>query len=249
MGIKKIIDLLAIILPALIIILGFVRLFVKKTRGVNGLTMFFAILLLLIGLIRYFIMVDRHGSSDNGPKPPPLAVSKHSEAFNRSLDQVLNSYFSMADAFVKSDTSSINQWGLSLQQALDSFKIDELKTDTLIYETALQPYNNAKAEIASIIADPSLAEKRGSLNIFSNELFYLVNTVRYDLAKLYWLECTSAFGDDKPGNWLSKTEQGSSPYGQADCAELKDKIDHVPADTTRPAPANAAPDSGSKPKG
>ncbi|MEQ1678715.1 MAG: hypothetical protein ABL876_18605, partial [Chitinophagaceae bacterium] len=57
-------------------------------------------------------------------------------------------------------------------------------------------------------------------------------TARYDLAKLYWLECSTAFGDGRPGNWLSKTEQEINPYGPENCTEVKDKIDHVPADTT-----------------
>lgn len=235
---KKIIDLLGIILPSLIIVLGIIRVFVSKTKGVNGLTMVLAILLLLVGLVRFFIFGGSGGGSNNsGPKPPPLTVSKHSEAFNQSLENVLNAYFNMTAAFTKGDTSSINQSGNTLRMALDSFKIDELKVDSLIYQTALQPYGNTKAEIASIIADPSLPEKRSSLNIFSSELFALISTARYDLAKLYWLECSSAFGEDKPGNWLSKNEQDMNPYGQKDCTELKDKIDHVPADTAQKAAA------------
>ena len=230
---KKVIDILGIVLPALIIILGIIRIFVQKTRGVNGLTMFFAILLLMIGLVRYFVYPGGGGSHNNEPKPLPLAVSKHSEVFNQSLENVLKAYYVMADGFVKSDTGVINQSGNNLKIALDSFKVEDLKQDSLIYETALQPLQNLKSEIASIIADPSINEKRGSLNIFSNELFTLLSTVRYDLAKLYWQECTAAFGEDKPGNWLSKTEQSANPYGQKDCAEIKTNINFVPADTTK----------------
>jgi Protein of unknown function (DUF3347) len=230
---KKVIDILGIVLPVLIIILGIIRIFVQKTRGVNGLTMFFAILLLVIGFVRYFIYPGGGGSATNDPKPLPLTVSKHSEAFNQSIEKVLNAYYIMADVFVKDDTSAINQSGNNLKIALDSFKVEELKQDSLIYETALQPLQNIKSEIASIIEDPSIKEKRGSLNILSNELFTLLSTVRYDRAKLYWQECTSAFGEDKPGNWLSKTEQSANPYGQRDCAEIKTNINFVPADTTK----------------
>lgn len=244
MNFRKIIDLLAIILPALIIILGIVRLFVKNTKGVNGLTMLFAILLLLGGLIRFYVLGSGGGGGSNhsGPKPPPLTVSKHSEAFNQSMEAVLGNYFSMTAAFAKNDMAAVNQSASLLKAALDSFKIDELKADTLIYETALQPYGNAKAELASIIADPSMEEKRSSLNIFSNEIFALISTARYDIARLYWLECNEAFGADKPGNWLSKTESETNPYGKEDCTEMKDKIDHVPADTTN----KAAPDQTKK---
>jgi hypothetical protein len=139
----------------------------------------------------------------------------------------------MTDGFVKGDTAVINQSGNNLRMALDSFKVEELKQDSLIYETALQPLQNLESEITSIIADPSISEKRGSMNIFSNELFTLLSTVRYDLAKLYWLECAAAFGEDKPGNWISKTEEAANPYGQKDCADVKTKINFVPADTTK----------------
>ena len=230
---KKVIDILGIILPALIIILGFIRIFIQKTKGINGLTMFLAILLLLTGLIRFFTFGGNSGSNNNEPKPPPLTVSKHSEAFNLSVDNVLNAYYQMTDGFVNGDTSAITLSGNNLKITLDSFKVEELKQDSLIYETALQPLQNIKSEIASIIADPSISEKRGSLNIFSNELFTLLSTVRYDRAKLYWLECAAAFGEDKPGNWLSKTEQSANPYGQKGCTELKTKINFVPADTTK----------------
>ena len=230
---KKVIDILGIVLPVLIIILGIIRIFIQKTKGVNGLTIFFAILLLVIGFVRYFIFPGDGGAAANEPKPVPLTVSKHSESFNVSIEKVLNVYYMLTDGFVKEDTSIINQSGYNLKAAVDSFKVEELKQDSLIYETALQPLKNIKSEIASIIADPSIKEKRGSLNILSNELFTLLSTVRYDLAKLYWQECTSAFGEDKPGNWLSKTEQSANPYGQKDCAEIKTNINFVPADTTK----------------
>ncbi|HMU47522.1 MAG TPA: DUF3347 domain-containing protein [Chitinophagaceae bacterium] len=229
---KNIIELSGIILPALIIILGIIRVFAKKTQGINGLTMLFAILLLIIGFTQYFIFKD-NSSGNNEPKPQPLAVSKHSAVFNQSIEKVLNAYFRMTDAFVNNDISAINQFGNELKTDLDSLKLEELKADTLIYETALQPFDNAKAEIASIVADPSVDEKRGSLNIFSNELYTLLRTLRYDLAKVYWKECPFAFGDSKPGYWLSKTEETLNPYGKEDCAIVRSMINFVPADSSK----------------
>lgn len=233
MDFKKIIGLLAILLPALIILLGIIRVFVQKTKGVNGLTMLFAILLLLVGLIRYYVFPDKDSTGGDNTKAIPLTVSKHSEAFNLSLEKVLTAYYQLTGDFVSADTNRIAQSAAVLKTALDSLKIDELKVDTLIWQTALQPYENTKAELAAIIADPSLAEKKASLNILSNELFTLLSTVRYDVAKLYWQECNAAFGEDKPGNWISKTEQSVSPYGQKDCAEIKTTLNFVPADTTK----------------
>jgi hypothetical protein len=239
---KNIVDILGIAFPALIIVLEFFRLFSaaqtgRKIRVINGLIMLLAFLLLLVGLIRYLFFTGS-SSHNSEPKLVPLVVSNHSELFNRSAENMLNAYYKMTDGFVNGDTTVINRSGTELKLALDSFRIDELKGDSLIYETALQPLENAKAEVASIITDPSMDEKKGSLNIFSNELFSLVSAVHYDLFKLYWLECEKAFGEDKPGNWLSKTEKPENPYGQKDCAEIKVTINHV-ADTTKKAGAEA----------
>lgn len=228
---KKIIDILSIALPALILLLGIVRVFVKKTRGINGLVFVLALLLLVGGLIRYFAFPDRPCPSC--PKPLPLAVSKHSEAFNLSLENVLNAYDKTTTDLVASDSAAIAKSANALKLALDSFRVAELQVDSLIYQTALQPYENIKAEVASMVADPSLAEKRASFNILSNELFALLSTVRYDLAKIFWHECSNAFGEGKVGNWLSRTEKSSSPYGVKDCVELKTTLNFVPADTTK----------------
>ena len=229
---KKIIDILGIVLPALIILLGILRVFLKKTKGVNGLVMFFAILLLIAGLLRYYAFPDRP-STHHDNKAVPLSVSKHSESFNRAIENVLDAYYKLTNDFVNADSNAIANSGNTLKTALDNFTIDELKVDTLIYQTALQPYENLKVELSSILADPSLGEKRSSFNILSNELFTLLTTVRYDRSKLYWQECASAFGEGRPGNWISKTEQSANPYGQQQCAELRTTINFVPADSTK----------------
>ncbi len=237
MDFKQILTLLGIVLPALILLLGITRLFVKNTKWIGGLTMFFAFILLLIGVARYLFLPSGGGSSDTGPKPVPIAVSKHSDVFNRSMEDVLASYINLTNAFAGNDTSAIAKAGSQFKNSLDSFKVEELKADTLIYQTALQPFENVKSETASVISDPSINEKRGSFNILSNELFSLLSTIRYDLAKLYWHECEKAFGEGNPGNWLSKNEEEkTNPYGIEDCIEVKTTIDFVPvADTSKPA--------------
>lgn len=241
---RKVIDILGIVLPALIITMGIIRIFVKKTKGVNGLTMLFAVLLLLAGTIRFLFFATGSGSNNSGPKPESLPVSKHSEAFNNSIGAMLNAYYKMTDGFVNWDTAAISSSGNELKTALDSLKIEELQKDTIIYQTALDPYNNAITEIGAILADPSIAEKRGSLNILSDNLRNLLVIVKYDQAKIYWNECPMAFGEDKPGNWLSNTTEVRNPYmgikdpqygdKMLDCGGPKDTIKFdSPADTTK----------------
>lgn len=234
---KNIVDILGIAFPALIIVLEFFRLFSvaqsgRRIKAINGLIMLLAFLLLLAGLIRYLFFAGS-SSHNSEPRPVPLTVSKHSDIFNQSAENMLNAYYKMTEGFVNSDTTTINHFGAELKLTLDSFKVDELQKDTIIYETVLDPLANAKTEVASILADPSISEKRGSLNILSDNLRNLLVIVKYDRAKIYWLECDKAFGDDKPGNWLSPSEQSANPYGQEDCAEIKTNINFVPVDTTK----------------
>ena len=232
MNFKGIVDILGIVLPALILLLGIIRQFSKNRRGHNTLTTIFAILLLLIGLMHFYLFPAGNRPYDPESKLKPIHVSKHSESFNQSLEQVLNFYYKTTEAFAVPDTSSIHQSGNNLKIALDNFKMDELKSDTLIYETALQPFENAKAEASSLLTASSIDAKRMSLKNLSDNLFSLVSIVHYDVAKLYWLECDKAFGENNPGNWLSKSEESSNPYGQKDCAEVKTNINFVPVDTT-----------------
>lgn len=234
---KKIIEILGIVLPALIIVLGIVRIFVRKTKGVNGLTMLFAILLLVVGLLQFFIFGNQNSSNNSGPKPPPLAVSKHSEDFNKSISSLLSAYYDMTEGFVNWDTVVISKAGDNLKVAFDSLNLDEIKKDTLIYQTALDPFNNAKNELEAILADPSLAEKRRSLNILSDNIRNLLVIVKYDGAKVYWQECPMAFDGDKPGNWLSNTKNVRNPYlgtkdpkygnSMLECGGPKDTINFV----------------------
>lgn len=234
---KNVIEILGIVLPALIIVLGIVRIFVKKTKGVNGLTMLFAILLLVAGLLQFFIFSNQRSANNSGSKAPPLTVSKHSEAFNTSMSSLLTAYYEMTEGFVNWDTAVINKAGSNLNLAFDNLNLDEIKKDSLIYQTALDPYKNAKNELRAIIADPSFAEKRGSLNILSDNIRNLLVIVKYDGAKVYWQECPMAFDDEKPGNWLSRTKDVRNPYlgtkdpkygnSMLECGGPKDTINFV----------------------
>jgi hypothetical protein len=251
---KKIIDILAIVLPILLLLMGLWGLPNKnisaenrkvssyKTRFLSAVRVIFILLLLLIGIIRY-LFFSNGGSNHSNTKAEPLTVSKHSEIFNKSMQSMLNSYYQLTEAFVNWDTVSINKYGNELKMALDSVQINELQKDTVIYLTALDPLANAKTEINSILADPSINEKRGSFNILSDNIRSLLVIVKYDQAKIYWQECPMAFGEEKPGNWLSKTVDVRNPYlgtkdpnhgnSMVECGGPKDTINFMMADTTR----------------
>jgi len=190
-------------------------------------------LILIAGIITWYFTAGKEKRISSDSKATALKVSNHSRQFNESLEEVMSNYYKMTEEFVKADTASINKYTLKLKTALDNLKIDELKKDSSIYETAASIWDNTKTEINGMQSDPSLQAKRESLNLFSNELFTLLLTIHYDLAKLYWQECSSAFGEDTPGNWISESEQSKNPYGKDGCATVKKVINFMPADSIK----------------
>ena len=190
-------------------------------------------LVLIVSIITWYYAVGKENRVFDNSKATALKVSKHSKEFNESIEAVMDNYYKMTGEFVKGDTLSINKSAAKLKTSLDSLKIDELKVDSAIYETAASIWGDTKTEINGMQSDPSLQAKKESLNLFSNELFTLLLTVHYDLSKLYWQECSSAFGEDTPGNWISENGQSKNPYDKTDCATIKKVINFMPADSTR----------------
>jgi hypothetical protein len=190
-------------------------------------------LVLIMGIVTWYYAVGKENRVFDNSKATALKVSKHSKEFNESMQAVMDNYYKMTDEFIEGDTLSINKSAARLKSALDSLKIDELQRDSSIYETAASIWGDTKTEIDGMQTDPSLQAKKESLNLFSNELFTLLLTIHYDLSKLYWQECSSAFGEDTPGNWISEKEQSKNPYDKNDCAVVKKVINFMPADSTR----------------
>jgi hypothetical protein len=246
MKLNEVVGILEIVLPALILLVGIIRLFTKNGKGSNSFIMFIAVLLLLIGIARYFFFPGGGGSNNSGSRPVPMAVSKHSDLFNNSVGSVLNAYYNLTEGFVNWDTVAVDKFGNEIKVALDNLKIEELKADTTgIYESALDPLTNARMEAANILTHPSIDAKRTSFSSLSENLRLLFIVVKYDREKMYWQECPMAFGDDKPGNWLSKTKEVRNPYlgnkhpeykdGMLKCGGPVDTINFIPVDTTTKA--------------
>ncbi|HEX2630592.1 MAG TPA: hypothetical protein VHM26_16345 [Chitinophagaceae bacterium] len=223
--IKNFLSLLLIILPALIILMGIIRLFLTKGKGiVNGFSMLFAILALLAAIVRYNLPDPKPCPSE--PGPPPLSVGKHSDNFNGSLQTMMDAYVTMKDAFVKKDIGLINQSGQTLKTAIDSLKIDELKKDTTgIYESALDPLAFSKDGVTKLMAAATLAEKLAVFNEVSGNIQLLLSIVQFNEEMIYLHECPVAFGENTGGFWLSRVkEEDNNPYGKDDCSEFRKNI-------------------------
>jgi len=198
----------------------------------------FLILLVLVliaaGYLLWLFKFRSGSRHPKGPEPVPLAVSKHSEAFNQSVQSMLHAYYSLAEGLVNWDTTVVSREALALKTALDSVQIEELRKDTTgIYESALDPLGNARSEAGNILANPSLEAKRTAFNALSENLRLLFIISRYDREKIYWQECPMAFGEDQPGYWLSQTDSVRNPYLGTSHPQYKATMLHcgMPKDT------------------
>ena len=183
----------------------------------------------------YWYKFSNAGGRDSGPKPPPLALKKHSEVFNQSVSTAMNAYFDMKTAFVDADTAKAKENCVKFIQLLDSIPLNELKKDTTnIYESAYSDFSNIKSNAASLLQQTSILEMRKDFGMVSENLYPFFRTINYEGEKMYWQNCPMAFGEDKGANWISNTKEIINPYlgknhpeykgSMLHCGDIKDTI-------------------------
>lgn len=188
--------------------------------------------LLLLGIILvacgvWYFAVKGNKKPAHVKESVPLAVSRHSDSFNLAIKSILTAYYDLSESMVNWDTAVVTKNIAALQVALNGFNVEDLKKDTTgIYESALDPYVNMRNEVAGMATLPTLDARRSSFNNMSDNLRTLLLVTQYDRAKVYWQECPMAFGDNKPGNWLSATEDIRNPYLGTKHPQYKDEMLH-----------------------
>jgi hypothetical protein len=210
----------------------------------KGLLFVTLIIVAIIAVIGWkFVFPKNRG--DNGPKPEGLTVSKHSNSFNESMSNAMNSYYILTESFVNWDTTKINTSLAELKISVDSLRIHEMEKDSAIYPTVQTQWESIKAEITGMQADTALYEKRESLNMLSQELFDLLRIVKYDAAKVFYQECPMALNNhESSAFWLSANSETKSrrnpylglhdpKYGKAmlTCGQTRDSINFATAPT------------------
>ena len=192
------------------------------------------VLLSLAGVLAWWLLVTRKKPKDEIPDQQAVTVSKYSPAFINAVDTVLNNYYYLSEAFVNWDSSLVPQRAKLLENNFNKIELDELRKDTVIYETAISYADGFKANLAAIQNEKDLTAKRRAFHAFSQSFYDLLRTVKYDGAKIYMQECPMAFNDTETAMWLSKTGEIRNPYlglyhpryksGMLECGEVKDSL-------------------------
>jgi hypothetical protein len=161
------------------------------------------------------------------PEPKAAAGYAYSETFNQSMNNVLNAYYSLKDAFVASDTVKVNTAGAALKTLLDSLKLDEVqKFDTLGFSSINGRAGDVAAELNGMLGEKELEKKRESFEMVSNAFYDMVRVIKPTGATIYYQYCPMAF-NDKGAYWLSNADSIMNPYfgkKMLTCGEVKETL-------------------------
>jgi hypothetical protein len=194
------------------------------------------LLLLAAVFAVYWFVFRKKEDRPKAPKEQAIAVKKHSDAFNNAIDNVMNSYFAIKDAFVDADTARAKAATRSFIVSLDSIPVAELeKDDVLISNTAKTNIQDLKLNANSLLEQTDITIMRQDFRTISDMLYpSFFGVINYEGKSLYLQNCPMAFGDDKDANWISNSAEIVNPYlgknhpkykgTMLHCGEVKDSI-------------------------
>ena len=193
------------------------------------------IAVLLIAAFALYWFKFRDNDAPRLPKQEALKTSRHSTAFNNSLDTLMNNYFELKTTFVEADSVTAKTAVKGFLSALDKLNMEELKKDTAgIFETVAAQLSDVKANAESLGKQPNITEMRQDFRMVSESLYPFLKSIHYEGKILYWQNCPMAFGEGKEANWISNTAEIVNPYmgkkhpefkgSMLHCGEIKDSI-------------------------
>ena len=201
---------------------------------------FLFLLLAGAGIIAW-LLLSRPKEKPAAPRQEAIAVSKYSEGFNNAIASALADYNKISESFVNWDSTAAATHATRLAEDLNKLPIDELKKDSLaIYGTAQLFLENAKGDVQTIASEKALRAQREAFSSLTDNLYQLLNVVKYDREVLYLQECPMAFDDTKAAQWLSEQKEIRNPYlglhhptygkGMLKCGETKTTLNHTGAE-------------------
>lgn len=172
--------------------------------------------------------------SEQQTKTLNLLPSRHSAAFNKSVDSVMNAYYALTDAFVNWDSVGVASKAKVLEKTIHSFLLQKFQEDSAITKPVSASLDSITNNLASIKNEKGITKERHELNLLTQNLYVFLRTIKYDEKKLYLQQCPMAFNDEEPGVWLSSVSSIRNPYmglhhpryggAMIDCGETKATI-------------------------
>ena len=198
--------------------------------------LFLLLVVLIASFATYWFVFKAKEDVPKGPKQAPLALKKHSEGFNKSVDSVVNAYLAMKDAFVEGDTSLAKAATKNFIGLLNNFPMEEMKKDTALVLASVQAaLENIKANANSILDQPNITEMRHDFNMVTETMYpSFFTSINYEGPILYVENCPMAFDDSISAIWISNSAEIVNPYlgknhptykaGMLHCGDVKDSV-------------------------
>lgn len=187
-----------------------------QTSGMKRGLLIVAVVLIMAG--GYFAIFSKKNKTQNdapvtkNEKAPRLAISKNSSQFNDAFAGMLASYYTLKNDFVNWDSTKAGSDAETLASAALQLPIHALKGDSNLIGTA-KNFTGAIAVQSKAIADAkTIEDKRRAFSVVSDNLYSLINTVRYDNEVVYYDMCPMAFNESEQAYWLSKDSAIQNPY-------------------------------------
>ena len=185
------------------------------------------VFLIIVILAVWFLFFKTDAVTTTSNETESVATAKHSDQFNQEIANTMNTYMSMKNAFIDSDTALIKSETSKFINSIDNLHLNELqKNDSSIFMAMQQNISDIKGNANPILQEKDLAEMRHDFSMVSENLYPFLKTVGYEGQKLYWQNCPMAFGEDKPANWLSSTSEILNPYLGKNHPEYKSAMLH-----------------------
>jgi hypothetical protein len=169
------------------------------------------IIFALAGLLAYRLLSKKEDKPVE-IKDQALRIGKNSGPFNTAFAALMTDYYTLKDALVEWDTLKADQAAYALGQKADSLPLKDLKADSSIIMTAQSMAASIGGEAKGFTGETTIEAKRRAFNALTDQLYTLINTVRYDGETIYHIRCPMAFKDSEEGFWLSNTSKVLNPY-------------------------------------
>lgn len=124
------------------------------------------------------------------------------------LTTVFDSYFSLKDAFVKTDGTIVSAKAKDLQTAINAVKMEKLATD--VHTVWMKVLNDLKEDAEHINNTKDIAKQRDHFMSLSTNMYALIKVAK-PTETVYYQFCPMA-NDGKGANWLSKESGIKNPY-------------------------------------
>lgn len=210
--------------------------FISIIRMKKGVLILIA--LIVVAAIVYLLFFNKKTTApqaDQPQKPAPLTISKNPAPFNDAFGKVMESYYTLKNDFVNWDSAKAGNDALTLKQQVQAVPYNSLQADKNIVLTAKNFSDEIANQSDTLNKAKGIEAKRRAFSTISDNLYNLVNTVRYDREVIYHDMCPMAFNESEQAYWLSRDSAITNPYygnkhpkyksGMITCGEVEDSVD------------------------